>query len=93
MVTQDNKAPSTVSPPMKRRSKRTNQSVSPRTIGIAVTALQKFMGNAFLEEIRKTIKSNDVIFDQEEMEHGVVRSVTKQTITKYKSYISDPITQ
>ena len=51
------------------------------------------MGNAFLEEMRKTIEINDTPFDPEEMANDVVHPVTKETITKYKQLIADPVTR
>ena len=51
------------------------------------------MGNAFIEETRKTIEMYDAPSDREEMANGDVHSVTKETITKYKQLIADPITR
>ena len=42
------------------------------------------MRNAFLEETRKTIETNDAPFDPEDMTNGIVHPATKETITKYK---------
>ena len=72
MITQDSEAQTATAPPIKRRLKRTNLSISPRTTGIAMMALQQFMGNAFIEEIREMIEIYDAPFDQEEMTIGVV---------------------
>ena len=44
-------------------------------MGIAVAALQHFMGNAYFEEIRKPIETNDTPFDLE-MTNGVAHPVT-----------------
>ena len=53
VITQDNKAPTASAPPIKRRSERMNQSISPRTEGIVVAALQPYVRNAFIEEMIK----------------------------------------
>jgi hypothetical protein len=75
----------------KRRSRRINGSISPRPAGIACAALHQFMGNAFLEEMKKTIESNAHPLQPEEVANGVVHPVTKETITKYKKLIDDPL--
>ena len=62
-------------------------------MGIAVTALQQFMGNAFIEETRKTIELYDAFFYPEEMANWVVHPVTKETITKYKQLIATPLSR
>jgi hypothetical protein len=93
MITQDEAPPSAAAPPIKRRSRRINPSISPRTAGIAVAALQQFMGNAFIEEMRQTVEVYDTPFSPEEVANGVVHPVTKETITKYKQLIADPITR
>ena len=43
------------------RSNRLNKYVSPRTEGIAATALNQFMGNPFLGEMRQTMTFNDTL--------------------------------
>ena len=58
-----------------------------------VAALQQFMGIAFIEGTRKLIEIYNAPFDPEEMVNRVVHPVTKETITKYKQLIADPITQ
>ena len=48
------------------------------------------MGNAFLEELKRTaISANPTTL--EEVANGVVHPVTKETITKYKKLIEDPL--
>ena len=48
------------------------------------------MGDAFLEELkRSTINATPTIL--EEVANGVVHPVTKETITKYKKLIEDPL--
>ena len=48
------------------------------------------MGNAFLEELKKT-QINATPLGMEEVANGVVHPVTKETITKYKQLIEDPL--
>ena len=48
------------------------------------------MGNAFLEELKKTT-INATPTTIEEVANGVVHPVTKETITKYKKLIEDPL--
>ena len=48
------------------------------------------MGNAFLEELKKT-QINATPLGLEEVANGVVHPVTKETITKYKQLIEDPL--
>ena len=59
--------------------------------GLAVGALHQFMGNAFLEEMKRIVKVNDIPLGPEEVANGVVHPVTKETITKYKKLIDDPL--
>ena len=54
-------------------------------------ALHQFMGNAFLDELKETVRINNVPVNIEEVANGVVHPVTKETITKYKKLISDPL--
>jgi hypothetical protein len=83
MITQDNEAlPVKPSPPLKRESRRSNESVSLRTLGIDAAALQQFMGNVFLEKMRKTVEVNENPINTEEMAAGVVHPVDKETLTK-----------
>jgi hypothetical protein len=49
------------------------------------------MGNAFLEEMKRTVENNACPLQPEEVENGVVHPVTKETITKYKKLIDDPL--
>ena len=84
MITQGNKAPTAMAPPIKKRLQRIVQSIGSRIVGIAVETLQQFTGNAFIEKMRRTLRINDAPFDPEEMTNGVVHPVTKETITKYK---------
>ena len=57
-----------------------------------MAVLQQFIGKAFIEEMMKTIEIYDVLFGPEEMANRVVHPVTKETITKFKQLITDPIT-
>jgi hypothetical protein len=49
------------------------------------------MGSAFLDEMKLTIEVNDTPLDPQEVANGVVHPVTKETITKYKTIINDPL--
>ena len=52
------------------------------------------MGNAFLEELKQTTNINDhPLVKSEEVVNGVVHPVTKETITKYKTLVEDPLLQ
>ena len=53
-------------------------------------ALIQFMGNTFLEELKRT-SINAIPTALEEVANGVVHPVTKETITKYKTLIEDPL--
>ena len=53
-------------------------------------ALNQFMGNTFLEELKKTT-INVTPTTKEKVANGVVHPVTKETITKYKKLIEDPL--
>ena len=64
--------------------------ISPPLAGITRGALYQFMGNAFLEELKRT-KINASPHALEEVANGVVHPVTKETITKYKQLITDPL--
>ena len=56
--------------------------INPPLAGISRGALNQFMGNAFLEELKKTT-INATRTTIEEVANGVVHPVTKETITKY----------
>ena len=49
-----------------------------RTADIAVTALQQFMVNAFIEDTREAIEINDALFVSEEITNDVIRPVKKK---------------
>ena len=65
-------------------------SINPPLAGISWGALSQFMGNAFLEELKR-MSINATPTALEEVVNGVVRPVTKETITKYKKLIEDPL--
>ena len=50
------------------------------------------MGNVFLKELKRT-SINAIPTALEEVANGVVHPVTKETITKYKTLIEDPLMQ
>lgn len=56
--------------------------INPPLSGILKGALYQFMGNAFLEELKSKV-TNAPPLELEEVVNGVVRPVTKETITKY----------
>ena len=64
--------------------------INPPLAGISRGALNQFMGNAFLEELKETT-INTTPATLEEVANGVVHPVTKETITKYKKLIEDPL--
>ena len=66
--------------------------MSPPLAGISRGALRQFMGNAFLEELKK-MQINATPLALEEVANGVIHPVTKKTITKYKQLIEDPLMQ
>jgi hypothetical protein len=49
------------------------------------------MANAFLDEIKQTIKVNEIPLQPKEVVIGVVHPVTKETITKSNQLIDNPI--
>ena len=58
--------------------------------GIPREVLNQFMGNAFLEELKRTaISATPTAL--EEVANDVVHPVTKETIIKYKRLIEDPL--
>ena len=88
-ITQDEEEPKQVSKlaTNQRRSPRITSYVSPCTAGIAVTALKQFIGNTFLQEMKRIVKVNDTTLGTEEVANGVVHPVTKEKTTKYKKLI------
>ena len=59
--------------------------------GILQAALNAFMGNAYLEELSHMAGRNLDPVKIEQIANGVVHLVTKETITKYKKLIADPV--
>ena len=58
---------------------------------ISQAALTAFMGMEYLEELSHTTGRNLDPLAIEQIVNGVVNPVTKETITKYKKLIADPI--
>ena len=59
--------------------------------GISQASLNTFSGNKYLEELSH-IKGRPLDpADIEQIANGVVHYVTKETITKYKKLIADPL--
>ena len=63
--------------------------INPLLAGISWGALNQFMENMFLEELKRTVISATPT-ELEEVANGVVHPVTKETIIKYKKLIEDP---
>ena len=49
------------------------------------------MGNVFMDALKDQVAESKVNLDPEHVVNGVVHPVTKETITKYKKLINDPI--
>ena len=62
-------------------------------VSISQAALQSFIGNTFLQELQWRMETNVDPADLEQVANGVVHPVTKETITKYKTLIADPVTR
>ena len=92
-ITQDKEEPKQVSKLATnlRRSPIITSYVSPRTADIAVAALHQFIGNAFLQDMKRIVKVNVTTLGPEEVANRVVHPVTKETITKYWKLIDDPL--
>ena len=92
-ITQDEGEPKQVSKIATnlRRSPIITSYVIPRTAGIAGAELYQFIGNAFLQDMKQIVKVNDTTLGPEEVANRVVHPVTKETITKYKKLIDDPL--
>ena len=56
-----------------------------------MAALHQFIGNAFLRDMKRIVKVNYTTLGTEEVANRVVHPVTKETITKYKKLIDDPL--
>ena len=92
ITTQDNNKPKqSPSITLRRQFKRINDSLSPTSTGIAAAALNQFMVNVFLEEMKKTIQMNQTLVGPEEVANGVVPTVTKEAITEYRKIFDDPV--
>ena len=63
----------------------------PSPAGISQQALQAFTSDTFLHELQWRMKSSADLLDLEQVANGVVHSVTKETITRYKKLIEDTI--
>ena len=76
-----------------RRSPRLqfNRSINVPVAGISQVALTAFMGMEYLEELSHMAGRNVDPLAIEQITNGVVHPVTKETITKYKKLIADPI--
>ena len=67
-----------------------NTLISPPSAGITSGALNNFMGNIFMDTLKGRVEECENC-DPERVANGVVHPVSKETITKYKKIISDPI--
>ena len=67
-----------------------NTFVSLPSAGITIGALNNFMGNIFMDKLKGRVEECENC-DPEHVANGVVHPVSKETITKYKKLIADPI--
>ena len=74
-----------------QRLMQTENVVSCPPVGISQAALNAFIGNAYMQELQQSMVNNDTPSGLEEVDNGVVHPVTKETITKYKTLINDPL--
>ena len=77
-----------------RRSQRLMQTanvISCPPAGISQAALNAFTGNLYMQELQQSMANNATPSGLEEVASGVVHPVTKETITKYKKLINDPL--
>ena len=65
----------------------------PPPAGISQAALNSFMGNLYMQELQPNIEENSNPIKMVEVANEVVHLITKETITKYKKLISDPLLQ
>ena len=56
-----------------------------------MAALHQSIGNTFIQDMKRIVKVYDTTLGPEEVANGVVYPVTKETITKYKKLIDDPL--
>ena len=61
--------------------------------GISQVALNTFMGNSYMQELRQSMANNADPIGHEEVANGILHPVTKETITKYKNFMNDPLLQ
>ena len=54
-------------------------------------ALNVFIGNVYMQELQQSRVNNATPSGLEEVANSVVYPVTKETITKYKRLINDPL--
>lgn len=67
--------------------------INPPLAGISHGALIQFMGNTFLEELKRTAANITNPLALEKVANGAAHPVTKETITKCKRLIDDPLLQ
>ena len=56
-----------------------------------MVALHQFIGNAFLQDMKRIVKVDDTTLGPEEVANGVVHPITKEAITKYKKLVDDSL--
>ena len=56
-------------------------------------ALHQFIGNDFLDKLKKRKVTNEHSLGAKEVANSVVHPVTNKTITKYNKLIADPLLQ
>ena len=74
-----------------QRLMQTTNFMSSPPAGILQAALNAFIGNAYMQELHQSMAANATPSGLEEVANGVVHPVTKETITKYKKLINDPL--
>ena len=64
--------------------------VNPPAAGILQAALYPFTVNSYMEELQQNIDNSVNPINMKEVATSVVYLVTKETVTKYRKFVSDP---
>ena len=59
--------------------------------GISQAVLNSFMSKSYMQELQHSMANNATLSGLEEVANGVVHPVTKETITKYRKLMNDPL--
>ena len=65
--------------------------VSPPPTGMLQAALNAFIGDLYMQELQQSIVENSNLTNIKEVANGVVHPITKETVTQYRTLISDPL--